>query len=201
VEKQLIIPMEEWNGEFLLDYGMNVNMLNILGEEDGKKMIYIYKSIEDKWWLINKLDFEKGEEIMMSEIGNGIYLCHYPDDILVIKEYDMACLWKGKYLGMMEKREIILTGELALDIWQPNITINLDEIELGKMREDFYYREIPFFNINLYDMETHTIRNDIIISNIEFGEKKLEFNLSFTTPVKCPYNLIVYLTISYLVDT
>ncbi len=135
--------------------------------------------------------------------NNIVFSNYYHDsshkgEIYVVKESLSNLKWKGAFSSYMNKIELQITGDFASDNPTPYIRLNWPDLRLPKIRNNFYYKNIPNISINIYDLDNDSYRNDLKVTDIMFGNNGLNFYVKNID--KIPYSYIFYISINYLIN-
>ncbi len=184
-----------------------MNPLIAFGDEIYNGVLYIYKKYNHEWQLLRKMSMANMKthlKLKLDLYENNIVFSNYYHDsshkgeIYVVKESLSNLKWKGAFSSYMNKIELQITGDFASDNPTPYIRLNWPDLRLPKIRNNFYYKNIPNISINIYDLDNDSYRNDLKVTDIMFGNNGLNFYVKNID--KIPYSYIFYISINYLIN-
>ena len=180
------------------------NLLLIL---TNKKYLYLYEK-SDKWLIKTKVNLDEIEENNEFDeiknynilIFNNDVLINKNNNLYVLEKNDIDMIWKGEFMNMINKAEIVLSGNLNAHNDNPKLSISLEEINLPKIKEKFYYLDIPLIRLDVYDVITNSYINNYNLQNIVYDKENRKLTFTIDGIKDVPYNYVLYLTISYITE-
>lgn len=176
---------------FPCNFYINNDIIYILYVKNKFQYLAIYKNfvlIKDiKLWnsgiYNNYLDMFDGK-IIISNYQN----------IYQLEEEIKIYNWIANYSAINGKIDFLITGEIISNNYYPFIQIYFSE-SLPKIKEGFYYNNIPIISANFYDIDNNNYVYGLNLKNIKFSSDSLYFEIINIPSDK--YHYKIYLNISY----
>jgi hypothetical protein len=199
------------NGEMLILINMRSKIDSLIkfdmNEYDVDMLIYEKKNNNKFEYLKSKkmIDTKNNINHNLSINKNNILISHYLTEELeninkieIIEKNIENIKWKGEIIYSFNKIDFYINGDYCSDNNIPSIELSWLNINLLKMKENFYYKNIPDITIKIFDINKNSYKDDIKIKNIIFDYNYLKFSLDKIEEL--PYHYIFYIHISYLIQ-